>query len=625
MSSKELSAFLTWAEENEILWDKSAIEIKEGKHGLGVYAKQRLDAGYEVVRVPKAIVLSVETTGIANLLADDEVEGYIGLTMGCMYEMSRGAQSPWSAYLALLAKRPPLMATSLSKEAREMLKYCEAYNDIESDIKDMQEDYDSIVVPFIEKHSDVFTKEIKAEFFSFDAFKTMTGHVSSRSMDVDNFHVSALVPFADFVNHSQTPNADFLTVEDVCEICGALVCEHREEEDEDEDMDSESDEAPDLAGDDNADDDEVPALAGEDISSSKKSKSSKKDAEKMEEEDGEEWEDEEEDEDDEDQEINDTCDITLDEDVKKGEEITRHYGPYPNKIIFSKYGFAMEDNAHDTVTIQLEMVRQTAEKFIKDEKLVEERIQWFLESEDAFIGAEDEDDHEHSGGCCGGEDPDCSMEECDSGAEKGHCDDKVAKKQTKANADGVEETGVDSDEEGEDEEEEEEEEEDDFPRDIMYMMHDGSIDDRLLMLLNVLFMEKDQFAKVQEDMDIAMEYFNDIFTRRQQEEHGDEDEDEDMEDDDEEEGEKMPKPELKPRDAKSKKVRKAVLEAILALVHIRADAFGVTNKTTAEQDLATLKKAKLSDILYYGGLCVQGEKQILQNALKGYTDFLSVL
>ena len=61
----------------------------------------------------------------------------------------------------------------------------------------MKEDYDSIVVPFVEKNKDVFTDAIKSEFFSFEAFKTMTGIVSSRSMDVDNFHVSALVPFAD--------------------------------------------------------------------------------------------------------------------------------------------------------------------------------------------------------------------------------------------------------------------------------------------------------------------------------------------------------------------------------------------------------------------------------------------
>lgn len=49
MSSKELTAFLAWAEENEILWDKAAIEIKEtpSKYGLGVFAKKHLEPGYE--------------------------------------------------------------------------------------------------------------------------------------------------------------------------------------------------------------------------------------------------------------------------------------------------------------------------------------------------------------------------------------------------------------------------------------------------------------------------------------------------------------------------------------------------------------------------------------------------
>lgn len=47
MTSKDLTALLAWAEENEIVWDKSAVEIKEGKYGLGLYAKKHLEEGYE--------------------------------------------------------------------------------------------------------------------------------------------------------------------------------------------------------------------------------------------------------------------------------------------------------------------------------------------------------------------------------------------------------------------------------------------------------------------------------------------------------------------------------------------------------------------------------------------------
>ncbi|KAF9177918.1 hypothetical protein BGZ51_008281 [Haplosporangium sp. Z 767] len=618
MSSKDLSAFLAWAEENDILWDKSVIEIKEGKYGLGVYAKKKLEAGYEVVQVPKSIVLSVETTAIANILADEEINGYVGLIIGCMYELSCGAQSPWSPYLQLLIKRgPPPMATGLSKKSRELMKYCEAYNDIESDINDMQDDYDSVLVPFIEKYPEVFTKEIRAQYFSLEAFKTMTTHVMTRAMDVDNFHVSALVPFADFVNHSPMPNADYLTHEDVCEVCGELACEHREyEDDEDDDMESDSEQE------DDDDDDEVPELTSGDKDDSASSKGTKKKQSQDEEDsaEGEEWEDDDEgddDEEDDDEEVNDTCDITLDVDVKKGEEITRHYGPYPNKILLCKYGFAVEENPHDTVTIQLEMVRQAAEKIVKDEALVEKRIQWFLEHEDEFIGEDGEDDHEH--------DDDESMEDVHEHSAGGGCCQSNNSGKNGMKKGTTEDAAEDSDQEDmeTDEEDEDEEEEEAFPRDIMYMMHDGSVDDRLLMLLNVLFMDKATFAKLHEDMEAAMEYFNDIFIRRQQEEHPDEDEE--MESDDDEDVEKVSPSELKPRDKNSKQVRKRVLEAILALIHIRAEAFGVSLKTTAEQDLAALKKAKLSGPLYYGGLCVQGEKQILQNGLQGYKHFLSEL
>lgn len=47
MKHHTLNAFLTWAEEYNVQWDKDAIEIRECKHGLGIFAKKNLDAGYE--------------------------------------------------------------------------------------------------------------------------------------------------------------------------------------------------------------------------------------------------------------------------------------------------------------------------------------------------------------------------------------------------------------------------------------------------------------------------------------------------------------------------------------------------------------------------------------------------
>lgn len=74
------------------------------------------------------------STGIANLLEEEKVEGYVSLTLAAMYEASLGAESVWSAYLTLLANRTPAMASDLSEDARELMKKCEAYADIETDL-----------------------------------------------------------------------------------------------------------------------------------------------------------------------------------------------------------------------------------------------------------------------------------------------------------------------------------------------------------------------------------------------------------------------------------------------------------------------------------------------------------
>ncbi|KAG0339757.1 hypothetical protein BG004_006688, partial [Podila humilis] len=135
MTTQDLTNFLAWAEENGIKWDKNAVEVREGKHGLGVYAKKNLEGGFEAIQVPKAIVLSVMSTGIANLLEEEEtIESYVGLALAAMYETALGEESVWSAYLALLSSRVPAMASDLPEDARELMKKCEAYADIEADL-----------------------------------------------------------------------------------------------------------------------------------------------------------------------------------------------------------------------------------------------------------------------------------------------------------------------------------------------------------------------------------------------------------------------------------------------------------------------------------------------------------
>ncbi|KAF9976260.1 hypothetical protein BGZ73_008902 [Actinomortierella ambigua] len=564
----DLSKFYSWAKENEIKWEEDAIEIREGEHGLGVFAKKDLEMGEPVLEVPKSAILSTKTTGIANLLEEEGIEGYVSLTIACMYELSRGEQSPWSAYLALLTKRAVHMATSLPQESRDLMKGAEVYKDLELDLKDLKEDYEQIVLPFIEKNTDIFTEAIKKQFFTIEAYNTWAALVSSRCMDVDVYHCEAMVPFADFINHSSDPSSEFLTHEDVCPVCGEVVCEHLENDDDDDEDDEEED------------DDEAPELEA-------KEEKEKKEGE----DDDDEWEDDGE-------EITDTCDIMVERDVKKGEEITRFYGPYPNKILLSKYGFAEIDNPHDTVTIQVDMIRQVAEEALGDKAVVEERLEWFLKNEDAFMGDLDDDDEE--GGCC---DHDHDHDH-DHANGNGHHHHEHHKKKG------------DEKKEGENEDEDDEDDEDDFPRDIMYLLADGYVDDRLYMLVNTLLMPKDKFEAAKEDTSVAMDYFGDIFVRRELEKPHHEDAQEQIEE---------VKADLAPLTEEAKHIKKQALEMIVKILKLRADAYNVSDKTTAEADLETLKKANLIGPLFYGGVCVVGEKSILQKGAKVCQSLLAEL
>lgn len=87
-----------------------------------------------MIRVPKSAVLSTQNSGIATLLEDADIEGYIALTLACMFERSRGSQSAWAQYLALLNNRRPLMANNIPLDAYELLKRSEAFGDIETDL-----------------------------------------------------------------------------------------------------------------------------------------------------------------------------------------------------------------------------------------------------------------------------------------------------------------------------------------------------------------------------------------------------------------------------------------------------------------------------------------------------------
>lgn len=361
------------------------------------------------------------------------------------------------------------------------------YDFFQNDLKD---DYDSIVLPLLQKYPYIF--ENVEKHFSFDLFCRISTLISSRSFQVDAYHENALVPFADIFNHrSGNEHVHFETDFDVCEACGQLeYCEHQYLEYLENGTDDEgegSDEEGEWSDFEEMDQDEHDGTTEEQDEDENEEEEEDKellDLEELENAQVNFWQDDQEEE-----EPKDTCDMVLDKPVKAGQEIFNTYGQHPNIVLLSKYGFCHDNNQNDYVSIGEDAVFETCAKVIKDKykslsdeqvlDRVQERFAYFLMHEHILCPKEDEDedgpehdkccgeehDHEHEGGCCGGD-------------------------------------------ENHDHDNETEEEEAPQGRSKPYFANvEGLYEDTLVCLLHTVFVDEKTFEKFADDVEEALKYF----------------------------------------------------------------------------------------------------------------------
>ena len=84
-----------WLRLAGITWDKSLVDLRPVDGGLGVFAVRHLCDGQKLCEIPKKAVLSVQNTGIAELLEEHKIGGGLGLIIAIMYELSIGKKSFW--------------------------------------------------------------------------------------------------------------------------------------------------------------------------------------------------------------------------------------------------------------------------------------------------------------------------------------------------------------------------------------------------------------------------------------------------------------------------------------------------------------------------------------------------
>ncbi|KAF5093845.1 hypothetical protein D0Z03_002267 [Geotrichum reessii] len=331
-----------------------------------------------------------------------------------MYERSLGEKSPWYAFLQTIEETGPdvyVIPKFWEQSEQEWLNGTEVEYMGGLDAQEVSGVFEDDIKPFIEAN-DLF-KEMP-ELRTYDAYKSALAAVSSRAFEVDVYRGLCLVPGACLFNHSNSEDVHFESQDAVCPVCGsAEFCEHAlerigeysdyedheghshsheggccghdhshshghtqhdesEEEDNDEEEEEEEEEEEDK--------EEPTELTEEGISDESENEDEFEDVdddmEDIEEiprdEDSEEEEDENSEEELEQDEL-DTCDVVAIKDIKAGSEIFNTYGELSNGVLLSRYGFALWDNEHETVSVAKELLAYVNTKDLK------KRTTWWSE------------------------------------------------------------------------------------------------------------------------------------------------------------------------------------------------------------------------------------------------------
>ncbi|KAI9470634.1 MAG: hypothetical protein EXX96DRAFT_364050 [Benjaminiella poitrasii] len=508
---EKLNILLKWFDEHKIKWNKEALQIKESNGSFGVYAKKNVKKGKSVVKIPKECILSIKTTGIANILDEANLEGGCPLALAVLYELAQKEASPWYGYLQALPDQGEDLPIFWDEEDQALFAGTEMESAIQNDLDDLEDDYGELIEPVLEAHPYIFDRgtNLDDDPYSFDRFIKVSTLISSRAFEVDAYHENALVPFADMFNHrGVNEHVHFETEFEVCDACGAPeYCEHEyltylEQEEEDKGEDDEEIEAVEDENDEAVDEDEWEDEEEEEEEMSKDTELPDLDElEKA----GIDFYDVEEDDDDDDIEKKDTCDMVLDRDIKKGEEVFNTYGDHPNIALLSKYGFCYDDNKNDYVSISedsivecclaisAELIRQEKEIDEKEvEKLALERTrprwEFFLQNEQILCPSEDDDEEET-------DDYDDYQDECCSGDDHEHGHEHGHEHEHEHDEDG----GCCGDEN------------DMAGRARPYFInHEGLFEDKVMCLLYVMFVPESTFATFVEDAKNALTYFEDL-------------------------------------------------------------------------------------------------------------------
>ncbi|OLL21860.1 Ribosomal lysine N-methyltransferase 3 [Neolecta irregularis DAH-3] len=287
-----LSKFISWLQRNKIFIHPQIklVQDDENNKRISVYATVTPpELNQIILKIPKSLVLCPRNSDIAYLLDSFKIKKEIvRLCLTFMYEKARGRESFWSEYVDVLPDFERIPRLWRDQE-KELLKGTEVAAIRGLDETDLLKTWEKFIQPVFNSCR-LFSN---TALFNYTFFIKCMSVVYSRCFEIDEYRPLALVPFADLLNHTCfEETVHFVTCFDVCGECGRLSCHCNDKKHGSDD----------------------PCIND-------------------------------------DTDLDDPCEMVVVTRVEPHSEILNTYGDLGNDVLVSRYGFAIPDNPHDTVSI----------------------------------------------------------------------------------------------------------------------------------------------------------------------------------------------------------------------------------------------------------------------------------
>ncbi|XP_062818028.1 N-lysine methyltransferase SETD6 isoform X1 [Anolis carolinensis] len=215
-----MAAFLAWAEREGIWISPKVCVSREGTVAdYGLLAREDLEADEVLFTVPRTVLLSQHTSPLAPLLQKEHASlnspsGWVPLLLSLLHE-STAPHSRWAPYLSLW---PGFSSLDLPmfwsrEEQKQLLQGTGVPEAVEKDLASIQEEFSSVVLPFMKAHPDLFNPKVH----NLELYKRLVAFVMAYSfqelLDEEEEEEGkpsplVMVPLADLLNHVANHNAN---------------------------------------------------------------------------------------------------------------------------------------------------------------------------------------------------------------------------------------------------------------------------------------------------------------------------------------------------------------------------------------------------------------------------------